>query len=131
MAASNGEEDVVRVPLAAEVATVSTAAVETGRVRITTHVDERQELIRAALRHEDVVVERVAIGDVVPVAPEVRMDGDVLVYPVVEEVLVVEKRLVLKEELRISKRSRVETVEREVTLRSEHADVLRTPVERS
>ncbi len=120
--------DSLRIPLASEVAVLSKAAVDTSRVRVTTHVEERQELIRAALRHEDVVVERVEIGSVVQVAPEIRMDGDVLVYPVVEEILVVEKRLVLKEELRITRRSHVEHVEREVTLRSEHADVERTPV---
>ena len=115
------------VPLVAEAAVVTKKAVTTGRVRISTHVEEHSELIREALRYDDVVVERVEIGDVVQVAPEVRMDGDVLVYPIVEEVLVVEKRLVLKEEIRITRRSRVDTVEREVTLRSVRADVERTP----
>ena len=119
------------LPLVAEQAIVSKETVETGRVRITTHVEERRQLIQEALKHDDVVVERVEIGRVVQVAPEVRMDGDVLVYPVVEEILFVEKRLVLKEELRISRRSRVETVEREVTLRSVRADVERTPTDRS
>ena len=126
------DEDVssadVTVPLLSETAIVGKETIETGRVRIRTHVEERQELIHAALEHDDLVVERVEVGHVVQVAPEVRMDGDVLVYPVVEEVLVVEKRLVLKEELRISRRSYVEQVEREVTLRREHADVERTPV---
>ena len=123
--------EAVRIPLAAEVATVGARTRETGRVTVTTHVEERQELIQAALRHDDVVVERVEIGDVVQAAPQVRMDGDVLVYPVVEEVLVVEKRLILKEELRISRRSYVEDVEREVTLRSEHAAIQRTPFEQT
>ena len=119
------------LPLVSESPVVTKETVATGRVRVSTHVEERRELISEALRHDDVVVERVAMGHVVQVAPEVRMDGDVLVYPIVEEILVVEKRLILKEELRISRRSRIETVEREVTLRSVHADVERTPVERS
>ena len=123
--------DDLTLPLVAEHTVVSKETVETGRVRITTHVEERRQLIQEALKHDDVVVERVEIGHVVQVAPEVRMDGDVLVYPVVEEILVVEKRLVLKEELRISRRSRVETVEREVTLRSVRADVERTPTDRT
>lgn len=128
---SANADDSLRIPLVSEMAVVSTEAVETSRVRITTHVEERQEQVRAALRHDDVAVERVAIGRVVQVAPEVRMEGDVLIYPVVEEVLVVEKRLVLKEELRISRRVHVEHVERDVTLRSEHADVRRTSVEQN
>ena len=122
------QEGEFRIPLTSETAFVSKETVETSRVRVTTHVEERQELIRAALTHDDVVIERVEVGRVVQVAPEVRMDGDVLVYPVVEEVLVVEKRLVLKEEVRISRRTHVEHVEREVTLRTERADVQRTPI---
>ena len=125
------DDDAIRVQLASEQAVVVKDEVETSRVRVTTHVDEREELIRAALRHEDVLVERVAIGRVVDVAPELRMEADVLVYPVMEEVLVVEKRLVLKEELRISRRSSIETVERPVTLRSERVEVSRTPIDRS
>ena len=120
--------DSVTVPLFSETAEIRKETVARGKVRITTHVQERQELIEAALQHSDVIVERVEVGRVVQVAPEVRMDGDVLVYPIVEEILFVEKRLVLKEELRISRRSYVESVEREITLRSEHADVERTPV---
>ena len=119
------------VPLVDETAVVTKETVETGHVRVTTHVEERRQLIQDSLKHDDVVVERVEIGRVVQVAPEVRMDGDVLVYPIVEEILVVEKRLVLKEELRITRRTRIENVEREITLRSEHADVNRTPFERS
>ena len=122
---------VLTVPLLAETAVIDKETITTGTVRVSTRVEERQELVRAALQHTDVVIERVEVGRAVQVAPEVRMDGDVLIYPIVEEVLVVEKRLVLKEELRISRRSYVEDVEREITLRSEHADVERTPVAQS
>lgn len=44
-------------------------------------------------------------------APEIRTEGDVTIVPVLEEVLVVEKRLVLKEELHIRRRVAAETVE--------------------
>ena len=59
---------------------------------------------------ETVEVTRVPIDKVVETAPEIRTDGDVTIVPVLEEVLVVEKRLVLKEELHI--RRRVETEDR-------------------
>lgn len=121
------EDDALALPLVSEIAVVSKETVETGRVRVSTHVEQRQQLVREALSHQDVVVDRVEIGEVVQVAPEIRMDGDVLVYPVVEEVLFVEKRLVLKEELRISRRTTIEHVERDVVLRSVRADVERTP----
>lgn len=123
----SGEE--LLIPLAAESAVVRKAVVETSRVRITTHVEEHEELIEAALAHDDVVIERVQIGQVVDAAPQVRMEGDVLVFPIVEEVLVIETRLKLKEELRITRRSTTEIVDRKVTLRSEHADVERVPID--
>ena len=53
---------------------------------------------------EDVGVERVSINRIVDEHPETWQDGDTTVIPVVEEVLVVQKRLLLKEEIRITKR---------------------------
>ena len=50
---------------------------------------------------------------------------DVTVVPVLEEVLVVEKRLVLKEELHIRRRIETEAVEVPVTLRKQRAVIER------
>jgi len=58
---------------------------------------------------------------VVETAPEIRTEGDVTIVPVLEEVLVVEKRLVLKEELHIRRRIETETVEVPVILRKQRA----------
>jgi uncharacterized protein (TIGR02271 family) len=50
-------------------------------------------------------------------------EGDTLIIPVLEEMLVVEKRLVLKEEIRVTKR-RIDEIERaRVVLREEHVDI--------
>jgi stress response protein YsnF len=49
----------------------------------------------------------------------IRTEDGVTIIPVLEEVLVVEKRLVLKREIRISKRSNLETVEIPVSLRKQ------------
>jgi stress response protein YsnF len=54
-----------------------------------------------------------------------RNRGGVTIIPVLEEVPVVEKRLVLKREIRISRRSTWETVEIPVTLRKQRAKVER------
>ncbi len=69
------------------------------------------ERVGAELEHEDVRVERVTIGQEVTVAPEVREENGVLIVPVLEEVLVVQKRLVLKEELHIHRQRTREHVE--------------------
>ena len=98
------------IPLVEETATVDKRQVITGRVRVQTVTDTVEELAHADVQRETVEVTRVPIDKVVETAPEIRTDGDVTIVPVLEEVLVVEKRLVLKEELHI--RRRVETEDR-------------------
>ena len=127
--ANEAQSDELFVPITEERAVLSTREVVTAKVRIATRVETHQELIQEALRREDVVVERVAIGRDVDVAPAIRREGDVFVYPIVEERLVVEKRLFLKEELRISYNITTEEVTEVVNLRKVHADVERTPVD--
>jgi stress response protein YsnF len=61
----------------------------------------------------------------VETAPGIRTEGDVTIVPVLEEVLVVEKRLLLKEELHIRRGVETETVEVPVTLRKQRAVVER------
>jgi hypothetical protein len=50
---------------------------------------------------EEAGVERVPVNRLIDTEPQTRQEGDVTVIPIVEEVLVVEKRLLLKEEIRI------------------------------
>jgi stress response protein YsnF len=57
--------------------------------------------------------------------PPVRQEGDVTIVPVVEEILVVERRLVLKEEVRIRRVERSEKYQDEVTLHKQEAVVSR------
>jgi stress response protein YsnF len=57
--------------------------------------------------------------------PRIRTEDGVTIIPVLEEVLVLEKRLVLKREIRIRKRTTLETVEIPVSLRKQHAKVER------
>jgi stress response protein YsnF len=66
----------------------------------------------------------------VDAVPPVREEGDTTVISIVEEVLVVERRLVLKEEIRLR---RVRTTERHretVTLREQQAVIERSDWER-
>ena len=117
------DEDLV-IPLMAERPVVSKEEVATGQVHVSTRVEERLVRIDDTIRKTEVGVERVAINQYVEVEPQPREEGGVLIVPVVEEVLV--KRLLLKEELRITRTSTLEPVERDVTLRVMHADVQRS-----
>ena len=80
------------IPLVEETATVGKRQVVTGRVRVQTVTDTIEELAHAEVQRETVEVTRVPIDKVVETAPEIRTEGDVTIVPIVEEVLVVEKR---------------------------------------
>jgi len=97
--------------------------VETGRVVVHKTVSERDENVEMLLCRTDVSVERVPVGRTVTEAPASREEGDVLIIPVMEEVLVVEKRLVLKEELHIRKTTTERTAHEVVRLRTESVKI--------
>jgi uncharacterized protein (TIGR02271 family) len=113
------------IPLVEEEAHVGKRTRTTGRVRIRTEVDEVEQLVAAELMQERVEVERVPVDRIVDAAPPVRTEGDVTIVPVLEEVLIVEKRLVLKEELHVRRQQTTENVEVPVTVRRQRAVVER------
>lgn len=126
---AGAEDDVVVIPIAEEHLEVQKRQVRSGGVRVTKTVEEREEQVDEAGFREEVDVERVPINEIIdePVAP--RVEGDTLIVPLLEEVLVVEKRLVLKEEVRITRR-RIDMPRQEtVTLRREEAHIERIPGE--
>src|SRR5262249_29866428 len=87
--------------LLAEELAIERRQVETGRVRVDVVTREHEEPVDVPLAREEVVVERVPIDRRVDAIPAIREDGDTIIVPVVEEVLVVERRLMLKEELHV------------------------------
>ena len=99
-----------RIELAEERLEISKRELERGRVVVRTRVETRDEIAEIELRQEDVTVDRVPRGVPVEVAPAVREEDGVLIVPVLEEQLVLTTRLILKEEIRITKRSRTEVV---------------------
>jgi uncharacterized protein (TIGR02271 family) len=119
------EGEVERIPIVEEQATIAKRAVEGGRVRVHVGVEEREQMLRETLSHEEVEVERVPVDREVSAMPAIREEGDVTIVPVVEEILVVERRLRLKEELHIRKVRRTEEVEVPVTVRATRATVER------
>jgi stress response protein YsnF len=113
------------IPLVEETTSISNRPVATGRVRVQTVTDTIEELAHADVQRETVEVTRVPVDKMVDTAPEIRTDGDVAIVPALEEVLVVEKRLMLKEELHIRRRVEMESVEVPVELRKQRAVVER------
>ncbi|HEX6530849.1 MAG TPA: YsnF/AvaK domain-containing protein [Burkholderiales bacterium] len=115
-----------KIALVREELTLGKRKVESGRVRIRKQVRVREQEIEQDLLREEVEVRRVPADRVLDAPPEPRREGDTLIIPVVEEVLVQRKVLRLREELHVRRRA-VRTPHRErVLLRSEEAVVERT-----
>jgi len=113
-------------PVIEETIRVEKREFESGKVVVHKTVVERDEAVEILLRQQDLSVERVPVGRVVSEAPQTRQEGDTLIVPVLEEVLVVEKRLMLKEELHIRKQSSERTEYQTVRLRSEQVKIEQT-----
>jgi len=110
----------VAVPVSREEVEVTTRVVDTGRgVRVSKTVTEQPEEVRETLWHETVDVQRVPVDRVVAQAPPSRYEGDVLIVPVLEEILVVEKRYRIREELHITRVRRQHEHRETVPLRVE------------
>jgi len=115
----------VVVPVLAEELEVHTRVVETGKVRLTKVVHEREVHVDEPLWREEVEVTRVPIQRVVDGPVPMREEHGTTILSVVEEVLVVEKRWMLREEIHI-RTQRIETHQpQRMTLRSEDVQVER------
>ncbi len=113
------------IPVTQEEVHVDKQRVESGAVRLRKTVRERVETIDEPMLHDEVDIEHVAINRVVDAPAPPREEGDVLVVPVYEEVVTVQRQWVLREEIRLRRRE-VQTRHREaVTLREEQLQVER------
>jgi uncharacterized protein (TIGR02271 family) len=107
------DEDELRVQRSEEELRAGTREREAGSMRVRKRVRTDRESIEVPTRHEEVSVERVPVeGE----ASEAEIGDDEVVVPVTEEEVVVEKRPVVKEEVRIRKDvvEDTETVEEDV-----------------
>jgi len=116
---SQERHETTAIPLVEEELVIDKRVVETGRVRVRTEIEERQQRVRDQVTRSRVNVERVRVNQEVDAIPEPRTEGNVLIIPVVEEVVYVRKALVVTEEVRITKETTVEEWDKPVTLRRE------------
>lgn len=123
--AGEGTPDDVTLRLLAEELAVAKEEVETGRVRVSTRTQEREALVDENLARERVEIETVPVGLRIDAVPQVRQEGDTTIVPIVEEILVVERRLMLKEEIRIKRVRTIERHQEKVILRHQEAVVTR------
>ena len=96
------------VPVRVEELEIQKRLVETGKVRMTTVVHAREVLVDAPLLHDNVAFTRVPMPRVVEGPVPVREEHGTTIIAMVEEVVVVEKRWMLREEIHI-RTQRLET----------------------
>lgn len=113
------------VTLAEERAHISRRLVERGIVRVSTRTEVVDHVERADLEYQTATVTRHPVNRFVETMPPTREEDDVLILPVVEERLVVEKRLFVTEEIHIHRNRATEEVELPVSLRRQYAVVER------
>jgi uncharacterized protein (TIGR02271 family) len=111
------------VPIVQEELVVEKQKRETGRVRVHKQVHTRQETVDEPGYIEEVSFERVPINEIIDAPRTAYYEGNTFVIPLVEEELVITKRLVLREELRITKKRKMTRTRQDVTLRKEDVTV--------
>jgi stress response protein YsnF len=123
------EQDAVRMPVTEEVLSVGKRLVNTGRgVRVQKTVLTQPVIIDETLAREEINVQHVTIDRTLEqheAIPNTRYEGDVLIVPVCEEIVVVERRIRLKEELHITRIHRQEPFVQTVLLKSEQVSIER------
>jgi uncharacterized protein (TIGR02271 family) len=115
----------VVVPLFREEASLARQRVITGRVQVSTVSRRHEEVVETLLTRESAEIERTPLDQPVDCVPPVRQEGDTIIIPVVEEVLIVERRLVLKEEVRVRRVRTTEKHRESVQLRRQEVMVTR------
>jgi len=126
-AVRTGDETIV--PVVAERAEVSVQERATGQVRVAIRTGTVERTLEETLETTTADIVRVPIDRELAfdeIMPVTRVEDGVTIVPVVEERLVVEKRLVLVEEIRIERSIAVEDVSVPVSLRQQHVDIDRT-----
>ncbi|NPD68542.1 DUF2382 domain-containing protein [Acetobacteraceae bacterium] len=118
--------DIEILRLHAEKLEVGKRVRETGRVTVSTVTHTRDQLVEELVSNERVEIEHLVIDRMVDEMPAVREEGDTIIIPIVEEVVVVERRLMLRKEVRITRVRSTHHYHEVVQLRSQEAVVSRT-----
>jgi uncharacterized protein (TIGR02271 family) len=113
----------IRIPIHEERLRTAVRPTDLGELRIHKTVEHVPETVTQAVNREELEIERVPLDRLIDEPAVPRQEGEWLVVPVMEEVLVVTRQLVLTEEVRI--RTKWVTEEQEVyeVLRREHVSI--------
>ncbi|MBC8054053.1 MAG: YsnF/AvaK domain-containing protein [Sphingobacteriaceae bacterium] len=114
------------VPVMEEQLTIDKKEIETGKVTVSKKVHSEQQVIDIPVVEEEVDVQRIPFNQYIQnTPPAVRYEGEKTIIPILKEVLVVEKKLVLVEEVHITRKQKHSNVSQQETLKQEEVIVSR------
>jgi stress response protein YsnF len=123
-ARSGSEEDSsLRIPLVEETLEARVVEREQGRIVIRKRVETETVTDRVELHHDAMEIDEVEVNEEASERLEPWYEGDTLMVPVYEEVLVSYTELRLKKVVRLRNRGATELVEVEGTVRREVVDI--------
>jgi len=115
-----------KIPIIQEQVQINKEVIESSTVRITKSVHEVEEMYNIPISYEEHDVQRVTLNQYVDSAPPaIRYEGDTMIIPILREEVVVQKRLMLVEEVRVTKRQVEKTIQQPVKLLREELNVER------
>ena len=114
------------IPIIEEEVTVEKHIVPTGKVNITKRVREQEEVVDVPSYRGEVNINRVPINMFVEELPPIRQEGDTMIIPIIQEQVVMVKKLLLVEELHVQNRVIETHNPQKVTLLKEEVEVVRT-----
>lgn len=94
-----------------------------GNVLIHTRVETQPVTAQVNLHHDEVVIDRVAVNEHATERRGPWYEGETLMVPVYEEVLVTRTQLVLREIVQVRNRGRVEPIKLKGSVRREVVDI--------
>ena len=116
-------DDRTTVQLAEEELVIAKRTVERSAVRVSVRVEEEEHRIPLTLEDHEVEVERVPADEIVDALPQTTDDGTTVTVPVVEDVVVLQKKFRIRERIVITRLNRTREVEIPAAVRREVADI--------
>lgn len=123
------EDQILKIPRLEEELTVSRRVIPGSKIHVEKHVERERVTIDELVGHDEVEIERRALGRVLDddeELPTSRQEADATVFPVIEERLVVRVERVLEEEIWVRRRTQHRRVTDELDLRRERVVIERT-----
>ena len=112
------------IPVIEEQLQVDKQQIDTGVVRVRKEIHEKEVIVEGSISRDEMTVQRIPINQIVTnPPPPVRYEGDKMIVSVLQEELVIQKRLVLVEELHITKNKVTKDVEEPISLKREEVIV--------